>query len=180
MTHKEKERKEKEKEKEKGKKNYLKLLTGSLHYCTLLSKEFLLFSSMPLTIETVAPIWTTIAVRLMIAFAVHAFEDMWTQLAFLGGRTIRFFVFHATPRFLSVVFGNVGSIALCTPGDMRATAECRMTPLPTVLTLRDTWVHVGTFDGSDESSYVETTIDNVLRRRTTLGIPDVHPDHHHV
>jgi len=79
-----------------------------------------------------------------------------------------------------MVFGSVGSIALGTSGDMRAIAKCRMSPLPTVLTLQDTWVHVGTFDGSDESSNVEVTIDNVLRQRTTLGIPDVHPDHHHV
>ena len=93
---------------------------------------------------------------------------------------IHFFVFHATPHFLSVVFGNVGSIALYTSGDMRATAKCRMSPLPTVLTLWDIWVHVGTFDGSNESSYVEMMIDNVLRQRTTLGIPDVHPDHRHV
>ena len=116
----------------------------------------------------------------MAAFAVHAFEDVWTWLAFLGGQMICFLVFHATPCFLSVVFGNVGSIALGAPGDMRATAKCRMSPLPTVLTLWDTWVHIGTFDGSDESSNVEATIDNVLRQRTTLGIPDVHPDHCHV
>jgi len=131
-------------------------------------------------IEMVAPIWTTIAVRLIVTFAVHVFEDMWTWLAFLGGRMICFLVFHATLCFLSVVFGNMGSIALCTPGDMRATAKCQMSPLPTVLTLWDTWVHVGTFDGSDESSYVEATIDNVLCRRTTLGIPDVYLDHRHV
>ena len=62
-----------------------------------------------------------------------------------------------------MVFGNVGSIALGAPGDMRATAKCRMFPLLTVLTLWDTWVHIGTFDGSDESSNVEATIDNVLR-----------------
>jgi len=79
----EKERKKKEKEKKrkrkgKRKKNYLKLLTGLLHYCTLLSKEFLLFSTIPLTIETVAPVWTAIAVCLMVAFAVHTFEDVWT------------------------------------------------------------------------------------------------------
>ena len=94
-----------------------------------------MFSTMPLTIEMVAPVWTTIAVCLMVAFAVHAFEDVWTWLAFLGGQTICFLVFHATPRFLSVVFGNVGSIALGAPGDMRAIAKCQMSPLPTVLTL---------------------------------------------
>ena len=166
--------------KERKRKTNLATLTGSLHYCTLLSKEFLLFSAMPLSIETVVPIWTTIAVCLMVAFAVHAFEDMWTWLAFLGGQAIHFLVFHATPCFLFVVFGNMGSIALGAPGDMRATAKCQVTPLPTVLTLQDTWVHVGTFDGSDESSNVESTIDNVLCQRTTLGIPDVHPDHCHV
>ena len=73
-------KKEKEKEKEKGKgkeTNYFKL-TGSLHYCTLLSKEFLLFSTMPISVEMVALVWTTIAVCLMISFAVYAFEDMRT------------------------------------------------------------------------------------------------------
>ena len=112
------------KKKRKRKRNYLKLLTGSLHYCTLLLKEFLLFSTMPLTIEMVAPVWTTIAICLMVAFAVHAFEDVWTWLAFLGGRTICFLVFHATLCFLSMVFSNVGSIALGAPRDMRVTAKC--------------------------------------------------------
>ena len=75
---------------------------------------------------------------------------------------ICFLVFYATLHFLSVVLGNVGSIALGVPGDMRVTAKCRMSPLPTVLTLRDTWVHVGTFNGSNEPFNVEVTIDNVL------------------
>ena len=116
----------------------------------------------------------------MVAFAVHAFEDMWTWLAFLGGQTICFLVFHATSRFLSVVFGNVGSIALGTPGDMRATAKCQMSPLPTVLALWNAWIHIGTFDGSNETSNIEATIYNVLCQRTTLGIPDIQPDHHYV
>jgi len=48
-----------------------------------------------------------------------------------------------------------------------------MSPLPTVLALQDTWVHIGTFNGSDEMSNVEVTIDDVLCQRTALGIPDV-------
>ena len=116
----------------------------------------------------------------MVTFAVHAFEDVWTWLTFLGGQMIYFLVFHATPCFLSVVFSNVGSIALGTPGDMRATAKCQISPLPTVLTLWDTWVYVGTFNGSNKSSNIEVTIDNVLCQRTTLGIPDIHPDHCYV
>ena len=121
-----------------------------------------MFSTVLLSIEMVAPIWTTIAVCLMVVFAVHAFEDVWTWLAFLGGQTICFLVFHAIPCFFSVVFGSVSSIALGTPRDMRATAKCRMFPLLTVLTLQDTWVYVGIFDGSNESFNVKVTIDNVL------------------
>ena len=168
------------KKKEKEKEIHYLRLTGSLHYCILLSKEFLLFSTMPLSVETVMPVQTTIAVYLMIAFAVHALECMRTWLAFLGGCTICFFVVHATPCFFSVVFSSISSIALGTPRDMRMATECWMSPLPTILALQDIWVYIGIFDGSDETSYVEATIDDILYQRTTLGIPDVQPDYHHV
>jgi len=55
-----------------------------------------------------------------------------------------------------------------------------MSPLPTVLALWNTWVHIGIFDSSDETSNVEVTIYDVLCQRTTLEIPDVQPDHRHV
>ena len=60
------------------------MLTGSLHYCTLLSKEFLLFTTMPIYLESVMPMRTPIAVYLMILFAIYAFEDVRTQLTFFG------------------------------------------------------------------------------------------------
>ena len=151
------------------------MLTGSLHYCTLLTKEFLLFFTMPISVEPVTPIRTAIAICLMVSFAVHAFEDMRTWLTSNGGHAICFLIFHATPRFLSVVFDIISSIALGTPGDMRATAKCRMTPLPTVFTLRNSWVHICSANGCNKSSNVESTIDDVLCARTTLGVPDVHP-----
>ena len=110
--------------KEKERKRNLTMLTGLIHYCTLLSKEFLLFSTMPISIEMVMPVRTTIAVCLMIPFAIHAFEDVRTWLTFFGGRSISFFVIHAAPHFLSVVFGDMSSIAFSTPGDMRVTAKC--------------------------------------------------------
>ena len=117
--------KEKEKKiKERKRKTNLAILTGSLHYCTLLSKEFLLFPTMPVPIETVAPVRTAIAIRLMVSFAIHAFEDMRTRLTIFGSCSVCFFVVHTTPRFLSVVFGRVGSVALGASGDMRMTAEC--------------------------------------------------------
>ena len=153
------------------------MLTGLIHYCTLLLKEFLLFSTVPISIETVTPVRTTIAVHLMIPFAIHAFEDVRTWLAFFDGCLISFFVIHAAPRFLSVMFGDMSSIAFSISGDMRATAKCQMAPLPAVLTLWNTWVRIGTSNGSDKTTYIETMVNNVLSCRTTLEIPDVHPNH---
>ena len=98
------------------------MLTGSLHYCTLLSKEFLLFTTIPVSIETVTPIRTPIAICLIIPFAVHAFEDVRIQLTFFSGCLICFLVLYITLCFLSVIFSNVSSITLSASGDMRATA----------------------------------------------------------
>ena len=123
------EKRKRKRRKEKGKKKREKetnlvMLTGLLHYCTLLSKEFLLFSTMPLFVKLVVPIRTTIAICLMVSLAIHAFEDMRTWLTNIGSRTIHFLVFHTTPHFLSVVFGIMSSIALSAPGDVRATTKC--------------------------------------------------------
>ena len=115
-------RKEKERKRKNKKKTNQSMLTGLLHYCTLLSKEFLLFFTMPIFIETVVPIRTTIAIHLMVSLAIYTLEDMRTWLPSIGSHAICFLVFHATPHFLSVVFGIMSSIALSTPGDMRATA----------------------------------------------------------
>jgi len=100
------------------------MLTGLLHYCTLLTKEFLLFSTIPISIETVMPIRTTIAIYLMIPFAIHVFENMRAWLAFFGSCLICFFILHATPCFLFVMFGSISSIAFSISGDMRVTTEC--------------------------------------------------------
>ena len=93
---------------------------------------------MPISIEMVVPIQTTIAVCLVILFEVHAFEDVRTWLTFLGGCSICFLVIHATLYFLSMVFGSISSIVLGAPGDMRMATKCQMSLLPTVLALWDT------------------------------------------
>ena len=118
-----KEKKRKGKERTEGKQNQT-MLTGSLHYCTLLLKEFLLLFTIPIFVEMVIPIRTTIAICLMISLAVYALEDMRTWLFTIGSCSICFLVFHATSRFLSVVFSVVSFIALSAPGDMRAIAKC--------------------------------------------------------
>ena len=111
-----------EKEKEKGKrKTNQAILTRLLHYYTLLSKEFLLFSTMPILIKMVTPIRTTIAVCLMVSFAIYALEDMRIWLTNLGSCAIYFLVFYATPHFFSMMFDIMSSIVLSTSGDMRVT-----------------------------------------------------------
>ena len=72
-----KEKKRKGKERTEGKQNQT-MLTGSLYYCTLLLKEFLLLFTMPIFVEMVMPIRTTIAICLMISLVVYALEDMRT------------------------------------------------------------------------------------------------------
>ena len=57
----------------------------------------------------------------MVSFAIYTLEDMRTWLTNLGSCMIYFLVFHATPCFVSVMFGIMSSIALSAPGDMRAT-----------------------------------------------------------
>jgi len=144
----------------------------------LLLKEFLLFSTMPVPIEMVAPVRTAIAICLMVSFAIHAFEDVRAWLTIFGGCSVCFFVVHATPCFLFVVFGRVSSIAFGISGDMRMTAEYRVASLPTVLALRDIWVRIGTSNSSDVASNIKASVNDVLIYRTALGIPDIYPNHH--
>jgi len=117
---------------------------------------------MTISIETVMPIRTTIAVCLIIPFAVHIFEDMRAVFTFFGSHSICFLVIYITSYFLSVIFNVVSSIAFSASGDIRATTQCQMTPFPAVLTLQNTWVHISISDGSNKLSYIEMLVNNVL------------------
>jgi len=117
----EKRKKERKRKERKKKKTNQATLTGLLHYCTLLSKEFLLFSTMPIFIETVTPIRTTIAICLMVFLTIHALEDMRIWLTNIGSHVICFLVFHTALHFLFVVFSIMSSVALSAPGDVRVT-----------------------------------------------------------
>jgi len=73
-----------EREKEKI-KLYLKIIE-SLYYCTLLTIEFLLFSTVPLFVEMVSPIRTFVTICLMVSLAVNILEDIRTRFAFLHSK----------------------------------------------------------------------------------------------
>ena len=108
---------------EKEKKNQFRL-TGSLHYYTLLLKEFLLFSTILISIEIIMPIQTTIAIYLIIPFVIHTFKNVRTRLIFFGSCLICFLVFYATSHFLFVMFSSMSFIALGTLGDMKVATKC--------------------------------------------------------
>ena len=81
------------------------MLTRLLHYYTLLSKEFLLFSTIPILIKTVILIRTTITVCLMVFFTIYALEDMRTWLTNLSSCIIYFYIQYYK-LYLSI-FGNI-------------------------------------------------------------------------
>ena len=74
----------------------------------------------------------------------------------------------------------MSSIALGTPRDMRVTAKCQMALFLTVFILWNTWVHISTMNSNNIPANIELLIDNVLSFKTTLGIPNIHPNHYHV
>ena len=67
-------------------------------------------------------------------------------------------------------------IALDILGPLNVTNTRHVSPLPTVLTLQDTQVHISTTYHSDETPYIETSIDNSFGLGTVLSVLDVDPD----
>jgi len=78
------------------------------------------------------------------------------------------------------MFGFVKAIALNTFSSLESAQECCMSPLLTVLALRDTWVHVSTPDSGDIVSYVEVSVNEFFSLTDALDIPYVGPDNSHI
>ena len=90
---------------------------------------------MPISIETIIPKWTGITICLMVSFAVSVFENVRTQLSFYSGQSIGISILFTTLYLLSVMFGKICFIALCTSGHIRAITRYQMFPFPTVFIL---------------------------------------------
>ena len=80
-------------EKERGKRKEKETITSMDNKITTLlystNIEFLLFSTMPLFIEMVLPIRTSVAVCLIVFFTIDAFKDMRVRLGFLCSKPWR-------------------------------------------------------------------------------------------
>ena len=58
--------------------------------------------------------------------------------------------------------------------------SCYMPPFPTIFALRSAWVHVSISHHSDNTSNVESPIDDFFSIITVLCVPDINPDNSHV
>ena len=156
-------------------------MTGSLQlYSTFM--KFLLFSTIPLFVETVTSIRISIVVCLIVSFAADTLEGMRARLTFLCSKPWRVWliVFFAAPCLLPVMFGVMRSIAFDTSGHMWLATECWVALFPTVLTLWNSGVHICTIDSSDVTTNIELSVDDCLSFGSILWIPDIDPNNSHI
>jgi len=52
-------------------------------------------------------------------------------------------------------------------------------PLPTILALRDAWVHVCSMNGHDVPTNIEAPVDKHFGIAATLYVPYIYPDNSH-
>ena len=114
--------------------------------------------------------------------AVKALEHVRARVALLSFRPkrVRFGGSFTTPSKLAMMFSYMRAIAFYTFGSLDMAYPCQMTPLPTILALRDTRIHVGTSHCCNDTSYIETSVNNFLSIVTVSSIPYVNPDNSHV
>ena len=132
--------------------------------------------------ELMSPKWTCIRTGLVISFAVGTLEGVGARIAFFGfqSRWVDFVVSFTTSTKLPVVFRFVRTIALYTFRSLNATWEGRMSPLPAVLALGNSQIHVCASNCRNVVTYIEASIDEHFSIFTTLDIPDVNSDYGHV
>ena len=134
-----------------------------------------MFSTMPLFIETVLPIRTSVAICLIVFFAINIFKDVRARFTFLCSKPWRsqLVIFFATPCLLSVVLKIVRSIAFDIPKHMWLATKYWVTPFLAVLVLWNTWVYICTTNSGNISTNIELSVDNCLGFETILWVLNI-------
>lgn len=137
---------------------------------------------MLLSIEAVLPERTYCGVHLMFTLTIGTLEQVWAQFVLFGFKAwwISFFNGLATPAKFAMVLWFVGSIALDILWILDSTWKSWVTPSPAVFTLCDSRVCISSPNCCNVPSDIEAPIDKTFGLYTTLSIPDVNPDDHHV
>jgi len=89
-------------------------------------------------------------------FTVKALECVRARVALLSfePRRVQFGVSFTTPSKLAMMFSQIRAIAFYAFGSLDMAHFYQMTPLPTILALRDTRIHVGTLHCRDDTSCI--------------------------
>ena len=63
---------------------------------------------------------------------------------------------------------------------LNSACTCSVTPLPTILILWNSWIHIGTTNTSNVPTNIETSVDKSLGLCTTLGIPNINSNNQYI
>jgi len=115
-------------------------------------------------------------------FAIEALEHVRARITLLSfePRRIQFGISFTTPSKLVMMFSHMRAIAFYAFGSLDMAYPCQMTPLPTILALKDTRIHVSASHHHNDTFYIEMSVNNFLSIITILGIPYVNPGNSHV
>ena len=113
----------------------------------------------------------------MRSFAIQTFEWMWAGFALLGfePRWIYFIISFTTLCKVMIIISKMRPIVLGTFWTLNMTNPCQVILFPTIFALRNAWVHVSAPHCSNNTSNVESPVDNFFCIVTILGIPDIDP-----
>ena len=141
-----------------------------------------IFFVVPFTVEPVFLEQKKVRVCLIITTAVRVFEKIQIQFVFFCFRVwwIHFFVGFATSPKLTMVFKFVRSITLNTLRSLNSTRYGGVSPFPTIFTLWNTKVHVGSSDCDDILFHIKVLINKAFGLTSTLNIPDINPNNRHI
>ena len=144
--------------------------------------DLVIFLDVPFMMELIFLKWTQVGVHLVISMTVGALEGMWTWFTFfcLKMRGISFLICFAILPKLTIVFSLVRAIALDVLGALDTAGHSHMSPLPAILVLRNARIYVGSSNGCNKPSYIETPVNKTFSLTSTLNILDVNPNNWHI
>jgi len=144
--------------------------------------NFLIFFAMPLPIKMVTPKETGVWVSLVITFVVYTLEGMRAQFTLFCFKTQRIGLeinFVALSE-MTMVFRFVWSIAFNISWLLEVAWEHCISPLPAIFALKYAWIHIGSSDGGNETSYIKALVDDFFGGWTLLWVLYVNPCNGHV
>ena len=106
--------------------------------------------------------------------------SIWFFFLSFKPRRVIFKISLVTLYYLSIVFDFMRTITLLTLSTMCIASESGVFPLPTILALKNTKVHIGSLNDCNMLIYVKTSVNKTFSLCTTLKVPNVNPYNNYV